>query len=279
MLALSYNINGLRGVSLDQAVHEVANAGYDAVELSLHPRHIDPFDVTPADARRLRGTLDAAGIVACCLATGADTLLGEERFEPSLIHPSEAGRAARVDLIRRGIEFAAWAGVPVLNFASGIRKPEVSPEQARRWLLDGIRRCLDLVDSDLVLAMEPEPGFFAQTNDEVAALVAEVGSDRFAVCQDLGHCRVVEDDYLASVERTLPVTRHIQVEDIKGRHHHHEIPGDGDIDFAAFVEVLRRNDYSGYLSVELYNHSEVYREALRRSHDHLRALLPATATA
>jgi hydroxypyruvate isomerase len=279
VIRLAYNANGLRKLPLERAIQEVADAGYQGIELSLHPNHIDPFDFTPADARRVRTVLDRAGVEACCLATGADNLLSEERFEPSLIHPTAEGRARRQDLLERSIRIAAWLGVPFINFATGKRKPEVDPEQARHWLTDAVVELVDKVDSDLVLAMEPEPEFYLETNAQVAGLVAKIDSPHFALAQDLGHCRVVEERYLESVAEHLPITGIIQVEDIKGRRHYHEIPGDGDIDFGAFLQILDRGDYDGYVSVELYNHVDNYTEALRRSREVLLAHLPAADVA
>ncbi|MFJ2744554.1 sugar phosphate isomerase/epimerase family protein [Streptomyces sp. NPDC087440] len=278
MPRLSYNANGLRNLTVEVAVEEVAEAGYDGIELSLHPAHIDPFTFTESDASVIRKALDRTGIEACCLAAGADNLLGEERFEPSLIHPDAAGRARRIDLVRRSVRIADTLGIHLINFATGKRKPEVDPEQARRWLVEGITEILDTTDSDVVLCMEPEPEFFLETNAAVAGLAHELSSPRFALAQDLGHCRVVEEDYLTSVEHHLPLTPVIQVEDIKGRTHHHEIPGDGDIDFVEFFRILRRGGYEGHVSVELYNHIEVYRHALRRSHEVLTAAAEAAAS-
>ncbi|MFI6443640.1 sugar phosphate isomerase/epimerase family protein [Kitasatospora sp. NPDC050543] len=274
MFPLSYNANGLRNIPLERAIAEVADAGYQAIELSLHPSHLDPFEFGPAEAAPIRKALERAGIEACCLAAGADNLLGEERFEPSLIHPSAEGRARRVDLVLRAVRIADELGVPLVNFATGKRKAEVPAGQAEQWLTEGIEQVLAGPGS-AVLAMEPEPEFFLETNDGVARLADALASDRFALAQDLGHCRVVEEDYLASVERNLPHTRIIQVEDIKGRVHHHEIPGDGDIDFAGFFTVLERGGYDGYVSVELYNHSDNHRYALRRSHEVLTAAIEA----
>ena len=268
-MKFSYNANGLRNVPVDAAIRDVAEAGYAAIELSLHPAHIDPFSFTPTVARRISGALDETAIVACCLATGADTLLSDERFEPSLIHPDHAGRGRRVDLIKRSIDIARTLDIPMINFASGPRRSDVEDRAATDWLSEGLRECLDYADDDVVLAMEPEPGFFLETNDSVAELISSLGSPSLTLAQDLGHCRVVEEDYLGSVSRNLAVTSIIQVEDIKGRVHYHEIPGDGDIDFAGFFDVCRAGGYDGYYSVELYNHSDQHRTALARSLRHL----------
>ncbi|MFF1901900.1 sugar phosphate isomerase/epimerase family protein [Kitasatospora sp. NPDC058218] len=276
MVKLAYNANGLRTISVERAIEAVADAGYEGIELSLHPAHLDPFAFGPAEAAPIRKALERTGLTACCLAAGADNLLGEERFEPSLIHPTAEGRARRVDLVLRAVRIADELGIPYVNFATGKRKPEVGEEQARQWLDEGVRQVLE-GPGNAVLAMEPEPEFFLESNDGVARLADALASDRFALAQDLGHCRVVEEDYLGSVERNLPYTKIIQVEDIKGRVHHHEIPGDGDIDFAGFFSVLGRGGYDGYVSVELYNHADRYAHALRRSREVLTAAIAAAA--
>jgi hydroxypyruvate isomerase len=276
---IAYNANGLRKLGLHDAVRAIAKAGYQGVELSLHPSHIDPETFTKADAISLRTLIHDQGIRACCLATGADQLLGSERFEPSLIHPTQSGRQRRIDLLRRAIDVAGWLQVPVVSLASGFRKPEVPAKLAHDLLVTGISQCLEHAGTAVSLAIEPEPDFFISTNTEASALIREIGSPGFRLNQDIGHANVCEDDYLASIERSLALTSHIHVEDIKNRHHHHEIPGEGDIDFREFFRILRDGSYSGYISVELYNHGDMYEEALQRSIQHLRAMESAMSTA
>jgi hydroxypyruvate isomerase len=272
VFSIAYNANGLRSVSLHDAVRAVAAAGYQGIELSLHPNHIDPQRFAQADAKLLRAFIHDQGIHACSLATGADTLLSSERFEPSLIYPTKSGRQQRIDLVRWAIDLACWLEVPVVSLASGIRKPEVSTALAHDMLLTSISRCLEHAGTSVTLAIEPEPGFFIQTNTEACALIREIKSPYFRLNQDIGHANVSEDDYLQSIERSLGLTSHIHVEDIKNRNHHHEIPGDGDIDFCEFFRALDGGSYSGYISVELYNHGDVYEEALSRSLRHLRTM-------
>ncbi|MFF7725858.1 sugar phosphate isomerase/epimerase family protein [Streptomyces sp. NPDC008001] len=267
---LAYNDNGLHCIPLPRAIDEIASAGFDAVELSLAHGRLDPFDFTESHAANIRQRLAEAGITACALATGDARLLGVEPFEPSLIHPEAEGRKRRLDLLVRSMAMARAIGIPVVSFASGRLRPHVEPAMALRWLQDGIRTLLEYAGDDIALSLEPEPGFLIETNAQVGSLRENPGLHTLTLCQDLGHCRVVEDDYLAASDQWLAITRHIQIEDIKGRRHHHEIPGDGDIDFTSFFSLLAGGSYKGYVSVELYNQTDRYREALRRSHDVLR---------
>ena len=45
---------------------------------------------------------------------------------------------------------------------------------------------------------------------------------------------------------------------IKGKVHYHEIPGDGEIDFKSVLAVIYKSGYNGYITVELYNHSDIW---------------------
>jgi len=272
MARLSYNANGLRTLGIREAVREVSKAGYDGIELSLSPHHIDVFSITRPEAEQLGSFIRDCGISACCLATGYDTLLSSERFEPSLIHPTKSGRQSRLDVLSRSIDLAVWLGVPVINFGSGFLKPDVTAPVAWEYLLDGVSHCLDHAAGAVTLAIEPEPGFFIETNRQAAELIRQAGSANFRLNQDIGHANVCEDDYLTSIAEALPITAHMHIEDIRNRVHRHEIPGDGDIDFTAISRILTEGGYEGFVSVELYNHADVYETALRRSRDQLKSV-------
>ncbi|WP_432510534.1 sugar phosphate isomerase/epimerase family protein [Kineococcus sp. SYSU DK001] len=286
-IRLAYNANGLRSLDVGDAVRTLADLGYDGIELSLNHQHVDPWAFGPADADRLRATLERTGLTACSLATGDPHLLSDSPFEPALVDPDPAERARRLDLLQRGVRAGALIGVPLVVFSSGRRRPEVAPAQADAWfdealavLLDTLHDTLDaagLPRGSTVLGIEPEPGFHYQTNAEVAAVMERTGSPDLWLSQDLGHCVVVEDDALGSLERHLPFTRHLQVEDIADRVHAHLVPGDGHVDFDAVGAVLAAG-YEGWVSVELYDHDPVHREAARRSREFLREAFPGLRT-
>ncbi len=281
-LRLAYNANGLRSVDLPTAVRTLADAGYDGIELSLNAQHVDPWSFAEREADALRAVLEETGLVACSLATGDPHLLSPLPFEPALVDPDPAERARRLDLLRRGVRIGVRAGVPLVVFSTGSRHPAVDAAQADAWLDEGVAALLETLERELdavgaprgstVLGVEPEPGFHCQTNAEVAALIARTGSGDLWLSQDLGHTNVVEEDYLGSLERHLPLTRHLQVEDIAGRVHAHLVPGDGDVDFAAVGRALA--GYEGWLSVELYDHDAVHAEAAARAREHLLRHLP-----
>lgn len=282
---LAYNANGLRSLSLPAAVRLLADAGYAGIELSLNRQHVDPWSFDDDDAAELRTVLDETGLVACSLATGDPLLLSERPFEPALVDADPAARERRMDLLRRAVRIGVRIGVPIVVFSTGRLTPGADPEQALRVLDESVAELLGVLERELlaagaapgstVLGIEPEPGFLAETNAEVAAVIERAGSDSLWLSQDLGHTVVVEEDALASLRHHLPVTRHLQVEDIAGRVHAHLVPGDGDIDFGAVGRVLHEEEFTGWVSVELYDHDDVHERSVPDSRRFLLDHLPS----
>lgn len=268
MFPLCYNTNGLRNISLHKALQEIIKAGYDGIELSLHSSHLHPFHATQKTLKDLKSFLADNPIALVCIAAGADDLLGKEPFEPSLISADKKGRQKRIDLISSTIDIAKYLCAPVVNFASGVLKEDVSPEKAEEFLIDGIRPCLEKA-GDTILAIEPEPGMFIETTDQAISLMNKVESPQLRLNLDIGHVCCCEEDLCGSMSRALSFTRHIHIEDIRGKVHHHEIPGEGDMDFGSIFKTLKSSDYRYYLSVELYHHAQVWERALRESRRYL----------
>lgn len=60
---------------------------------------------------------------------------------------------------------------------------------------------------------------------------------------------------------------------LRGKVHYHEFPGKGGIDFMAVLEELKRGNYGGYVTVELYNHVDVWPEVIPGSYKYLSNLI------
>ena len=277
MFRLSYNTHGLRNLSLDRAVREVSEAGYEGVELFLLPAHLHPFEVTSERLDKLNELFASLPIEPVCLSTGWPFLLSDDPFEPSLISTDEQGRKERIRVITRSLEIANYLSIPVVQFVSGIRKEDVSAELATQMLIDGVRTSLASA-GEAVLVIEPEAPLpahmgggrcFVETTAQAIPIIQEVNSPQFRLNLDISHVESCESDLLQATSDALPYTRHIHVADIKGKVHHHEIPGEGDIDFRSVFDLLSDADYEHYLSVELYAHADVWERALYQSRKYL----------
>lgn len=272
MVKLAYNANGLRNMDVISAIHEVKKYNYDGIELSLHKAHLHPFDVTEEKLTEIKQALEKEALPVACLATGAADLLTDEDYEPSLITNDEEGRKVRIQCIKKSIEIAKFLGIDKVNISSGFKKAEVGIEEAMDKLVAGIKECIE-VCGDITLALEPEPGMFVETTEQGIEVIKRVNSEKLKLNTDIGHVVCCEEDYLEKIRNACKYSAHFHIEDIKNRIHYHEIPGEGDIDLKAVLDILKEENYDGYVSVELYHHVDVYEKALKESHDYLRPLM------
>ena len=95
-LRFAYNTNGAANHRLDDALHMIADAGYDGVALTLDQHHLDPFaDDWAREAERVGTLLRSLGL-GSVIETGARYLLDpRDKHEPTLVTADSAGRDRR----------------------------------------------------------------------------------------------------------------------------------------------------------------------------------------
>lgn len=268
MFKLCFNSTTLRNIDLFKALILIKEYGYEGVELTINDTHVHPLKNTNDRFNEIKSFCEDKGIAIVCLAAGGPNVLGDEPYEPSLINKDPRKREERLDFIKRSMELAVHLNSPVLNINSGKLRPDVSAPEAQEYLLDGIHELLTRA-GDLILVLEPEPDFFIGTTQKAIEIINEVDSDKLRLNLDIGHVFCSEDDCYRHIEDSLPYARHIHIEDIKGGVHHHEIPGEGDLDFDRIIGAIKEAGYDHYVSVELHHHDSVWQRALKESRDYL----------
>ena len=71
----------------------------------------------------------------------------------------------------------------------------------------------------------------------------------------------------------MPYAEHVHFEDIKDRVHRHLIPGKGNANLVGIIKILIEEDYSNFVSVELYDEAYVYMTAMRESIDYINSII------
>lgn len=267
-MKLSFNATTLRNFDVLQAVKSVSEAGYDGVELSVNDNHLHPYRSSKEQILEVKKLCGDLGLRIACVAAGGPTVLGEVPYEPSLISPDGKARQDRLDVIRRCIEMTQRLDCPTININSGLLKDTVAPERAQEYLLEGLRTIMSGA-GDTIVALEPEPNFFAGTTTKAIQVLELINHPQLRLNLDIGHVFVSEEAPYDAVHRSLPYTQHMHIEDIKGGVHFHEIPGEGDIDFRRVIADIVAADYQHYVSVELHNHDQMWQRALDESRAYL----------
>lgn len=279
-LRLGYGLNGFAGHRLADACSVISTIGYEGVGLTLDQPHLDPFGDLPgqvAHARRCLDTYDLASVVE----TGSRYVLDPwHKHEPTLV--SDEGRHRRVDLLRRAVRIAFELGSEAVSCWSGTAPTGVPPDALWRRVVDGLGPVLDdAADLGVPVCVEPEPGMFLSTLDDVLALRERLGHpEHLQVTLDLGHLVCNEPRSPAdTVRQAGALLGNVQVDDMVRNVHEHLELGAGELDLDIVLRALIEVGYDGLACVELPRHSHAAPVVAASSMAALRASLDRLAGA
>jgi sugar phosphate isomerase/epimerase len=242
----------------------VAELGYTGLEVApftLAPRITD---VTPAKRAELRRTAEAAGV----RVIGLHWLLAKtEGFHLTSADPAVWARTG--DYLAELARAAADLGGDILVLGSPLQRniPEGhTREQAEGFAADTLSRCLRALEQGRVyLCLEPLTP--AETN------FMNTAADGVSLVCRLGHPFVkLHLDVKAMSAEAAPTPDVIRA-NREYMHHFHANdpnrrgPGFGDTDFKPIFKALRDVNYTGWVSVEVFDYSPdpdtIARESIR----------------
>jgi sugar phosphate isomerase/epimerase len=221
--------------------------------------------------------------LSCVTETGARFLLDpREKHEPTLVSADPAGRARRVDFLRRAIDIAARLNAECVSIWSGILRDGAGEREAFSRLAGGLAEILEHArQTNVTLAFEPEPGMFIDTlarfndlYDELSRLRLDPSQLRLTI--DIGHLHCQGE---VPIERHVLARRtqlaNVHIEDMRAGVHEHLTFGEGEIDFRPVIAALAKIGYAGVVGVELSRHSHEGPHAARRAYNFLQPLIEA----
>lgn len=175
--------------------------------------------------------------------------------EPTLLHDNPARRSLWLGYIDAAYEIAARVGCGFVTIASGPSHTSTSTVESWRRLLSVLRESLARRPNSCTLLLEHEPEHFIRSTRDLQRLHDETEGQVF-VNLDIGHLEVIGESISESIEALGGLIKNVHLEDIKDRRHRHLLPGEGDIDFGATGEVLKKIGYEGLLTADLYPYAD-----------------------
>ena len=257
-LRYAYNTNGCAHHRLDDAIELIATAGYDGIALTLDWHHLDPFATDwVAQTHHIGRKLKDANL-GCVIETGARFLLDHtQKHEPTLINPTPAGRAQRIEFLRRAVDIAAILKAETVSFWAGIKQPVVTDANANAYLVEGLIAVTEYAAAQSVtLSLEPEPGMFVETNADYRALAEYPDLTDLRLALDLGHMWVTgEGDPAAAVHEYAGRLGTVSIEGMNRGVHLHLPLHKGDMEIPPLLTALSAVDFRGLVCVELSRES------------------------
>lgn len=236
MIKFSANLGFLwREHSLPDAIRAAAAAGFDAVECHW-PYEYDPADVNAA--------LSETGLKMLGLNTIADNLMAGENGLCALADRKKDARAA----IDQAIAYAVATHTKNIHVMAGF----ASGQEAHDTFVANLRYALKhATPHGLTILIEPlnchdAHGYFLQTADQAADIIAEIGSDKLKLMFDCYHLQIMQGDICRLLERMMPIIGHIQIAAVPTRAE----PDEGELNYR---HILRRIDdlgYTGFIGAE-----------------------------
>ncbi|MCB0185219.1 MAG: sugar phosphate isomerase/epimerase [Caldilineaceae bacterium] len=238
---LAWSTLGSPAWSFEQTVAQAAANGYRALEVRLLDGEIIPVDLSAARRQAMKRVLQQHNVEI--IGLGLST-----RFSS----PDAAERMANIELLRRYLELANDLGAPMVRTFGGNVVEGSTLDQAIDWVAQGLIGAVSTAEAQgVTVVLETHDAFCRGA--EVAKVLAQVPSPAIAAVWDVHHLFRMGE----SIEETWRLigarTHHVHLKDARKRADGSwqlVLMGEGEVLCRAVVDLLRRNGYQGYLSME-----------------------------
>ncbi len=235
--------------SLPEAIDRIAAIGYPAIDIWGGRPHAYRRDVGRDQAEALRKQLNRSGMAV------ASFIPAQFRYPTCLCSPNDTIRTDSVAYIQDSIETAAALGAPVVTVCPGHTLHGQDSGDGWKRLVESFDAICRFAGSRAVkVAIEPADRYetdLIQTTSQAIRMIHELGHSNLGIVLDSGHAYVVGEQFAPAIQEMGDRLFHVHVDDNNGLRDQHLIPGEGNLDFNAFIAALRKSGYAGYLCAEL----------------------------
>ncbi len=278
-MRLAFSTNAYLKFSFAEAARRLAAIGYRGIEIMADVPHAWPACLLDEQKQAIRQALTANRLAISNINAFMMNAISDPRqryWHPSWIEPDHHYRQIRIDHTCRSLTLARELGAACITTEPG--GPVAAGDTwsaALQLFVEGLKPVAEHAEKEgVLLLIEPEPGLLIETADQFLELMQHIDSPALGLNFDIGHFYCVGDEPAATVHRLAPYIRHFHLEDIAAtRVHHHLIPGEGAIDFAATLAAIKQIGYDGWITIELYPYVDNPDVAARTALERVSAIL------
>jgi sugar phosphate isomerase/epimerase len=278
-MQLAFSTNAYLRFSFANAAERLAAIGYRGVEIMADVPHAWPAFLLDEQKQALRDALRKNNLAISNVNAFMMNAINDARqryWHPSWIEPDRHYRQVRIDHTKRALTLARELGAKCITTEPGgpVEKG-ASWSAALKLFVEGLKPVLEHAEKEgVLLLVEPEPDLLIEKADQFLEFMQHVSSPALGLNFDIGHFYCVGDDPASTVPRLAAYTRHYHLEDIAAtRVHHHLVPGEGAIDFAATLRAIRATGYDGWITIELYPYVDDPDAAARAAFERISRIL------
>jgi hydroxypyruvate isomerase len=226
-----------RQASFDTCLEQVAQAGYQGVELVGEFQKWSPEQLS-ATLTKMRGlglVVDAMSGVKAGFAVPDDSSAFQAQF---LEH----------------LRFAKELECPTVILLSGKRIDRLTAQVQQQTAIDNLRWAADKAAKEQIrIVIEPidlleNPSIFMASVTDAFEIARAVGKPNVRVLYDFYHEQRSFGNLIEKLEKNIDLVGLVHIADVPGRHE----PGTGEIDYAAVYRKLAELKYSHWIAMEYY---------------------------
>jgi sugar phosphate isomerase/epimerase len=278
-MKLAFSTNAYLKFSFAEAVRRLAAIGYAGVEIMADVPHAWPAFLLDEQKQAIRDALARHRLAISNVNAFMMHAVNDRRqryWHPSWIEPDPHYRQVRIDHTMRALTLARELGAPCITTEPGgpVEKG-ASWAKALQLFVEMLKPVVEHAEKGgVLLLIEPEPDLLVEKAEQFEELMKHLSSPAVGLNFDIGHFYCVGDEPAPTVRRLAKYIRHVHLEDIAPtRVHHHLVPGEGAIDFAATLQALRDVGYAGWITIELYPYVDDPDAAARTARERILPLL------
>jgi len=277
-MKLAFSTNAFKRYSLEDSIREIANIGYEGVEILCDVPHAYPPTFGDNEARSLQDTIESCNVQISNLNAFTLYALGDV-YHPSWVEDDGRARQARVRHTIGCIRLAKKIGAQHLSTEPGgpaaLSGDQSGDQQKLELFATGLAQVASIAEEeDIQVLIEPEPRLLIENSHQFKRFIKNISSDHVRLNFDIGHFYCVNEDPAKLVYELSDYVEHFHLADIaSSRVHNHLIPGRGSIDFRPVFDAMDDIGYDGFVTVELYPYQENPVEAAREAYDYLCSII------
>ena len=247
-MRLSQCMNLYAHHNVDFAIEQTAKIGFTGIEMWGGRPHIFR-DEKRGRLKELRKKIEDLGMVTC------DFIPPVFKYPVNLMSADEGIRRDSIDFMKSNIYSAAQLGSPTMNIA--VLWPDLDcplSESYGRLVKSLTEMGTYAMDQGVNLVIESSPKAdspFLIMMDDCLDMIKTLDQKCWGVLLDVGHLAVNREDFEQSMLKVKHLPLHVHIDDNDFTRDAHWIPGEGNINIQAFIDVMEKNGYSGYYSAEV----------------------------
>ncbi len=245
-MRLCYSTWSMQKPSVDEMLANLAEIGFDSVELTVIPGwslELDTLD--RAERKRIRGLLDRYGLALPAIA-GHRSLLATDPDE----HAENWRRlTGAIDLC---VDWAGPSGPPSLDTTVGAHGRQW--DECKDLLVERLSKLCDYAaERGVIVGIEPHVNDVLETPERTLELLDLIRHPSLKVTFDISHFNVQGIPIEYSVSLLAPVACFTHIKDESGRVPDFQflIPGEGEFDYVRYLRAMHRAGWTGDIGVEI----------------------------